>query len=414
MNTGGSDAVNDVGDTGADRPQHRDGTAKLDLSAALERVGDARQGDDTGVSPSLASTAGPVREPVTVDVRWGTTGVMINIGASILIVAALYLAKPLLLSVLIALLLTLLCSPLVSALARRGIPESVSAGLVVAVAVAALAWGALYLAGPAQRWLQPTAQDARLLERRLAELKKPLAALTSASRRVAEITADDAPGKPREVVVEREGWGSWIDATQSFAASVVATLVMVYLFLASGDTFLRKLVRVLPKLRDKIRAVEVSRDIRHEIGRYFLVITGINAGLGVATGAAMWWLGMPNPVLWGVMAGVLNFIPYIGGVVSLILIAVAAALSLDSWREIVLVVGVFGTISVIESFVVQPMLVSRRLELNPVIVLLAVAFFGWIWGIGGAIVAVPTLVAVRILSDHLTGWEFIGQFLSRE
>ncbi len=178
-------------------------------------------------------------------------------------------------------------------------------------------------------------------------------------------------------------------------------LVLLYFLLASGDLFLRKLIRVLTTLEDKKRAVEIARRLQEDISLYLLTITLINLGLGVAEGIAMHLLGMPNPLLWGVIAAILNFIPYLGAMVGMAVIAAVAALTFQTPGQILLPPLVYFLLTAAEGYLITPHIIGRRLTLNPVMILLGLIFWGWMWGIVGAIVAVPLLVSFKILCDHI-------------
>jgi predicted PurR-regulated permease PerM len=159
-------------------------------------------------------------------------------------------------------------------------------------------------------------------------------------------------------------------------------------------------------------ALRVIEAMRVELGRYYGTIAVINLGLGVATGFVMLWLGVPNPFLWGVVAGVLNFIPYVGSATTLLVLATVAFVSFDQTGRILSVIGSFLALATIEGQIVQPFLVGRRLELNPILVFLAVWFGGWFWGVGGIVIAVPALVALKVAASHSEDAAAVVEFLS--
>ncbi len=166
-------------------------------------------------------------------------------------------------------------------------------------------------------------------------------------------------------------------------------LVLLYFLMASGDLFLRKVVRAFPSLRDKIRAVEIGRTIEREIGRYFLTYSLINLCVGGIVAAAMHFLGMPNALLWGLMVAVLNFVPYLGPVISLTVISVVALLTFDDLQHAIWPPLTYLVIEAIQGNVVQTLAFGRSLSLNPVAIFVAILFWGWLWGAPGILLAVP-------------------------
>ncbi|HEX6720369.1 MAG TPA: AI-2E family transporter, partial [Burkholderiaceae bacterium] len=154
-------------------------------------------------------------------------------------------------------------------------------------------------------------------------------------------------------------------------------------------------VEAIPRRRSRALLLAGLRCAQREIGRFVASLALINVGVAIATFGAMWWLGLPNPLLWGVMAGVLNFIPYIGPVIIVALLSLAGMLTFDTAGAMLAPAAMFLLIHAIESNIVSPWFVGRRLSLSPVAVFLSVMFWGWAWGIAGAMMAVPALVGLR-------------------
>ncbi len=333
--------------------------------------------------------------------------------ATLATVAALWAAKALLMPIAFAVLLTLILTPVVSFIARFHVPRWLGAVIVVLLALAGVAAAASQLSAPAERWLNPRSPEWRKLETQIRALKEPLEKLQGAQERVAHIAEPSGKPRPREVVVEKRDVMTTLSEFQAIALGAVSTVVLAFFLLASDDMFLRKLIRVLPTLEDKKTAVGIARTIQSEIGRYFATVAMSNIGLGVVTAAAMALIGMPSPVFWGAVVGLLNFIPYLGAAVSLILLTAAAVVSLDGW-SIFAVPATFLVLTTLEGQVIQPLLVGRRMELNVVVTFLSIMFGGWIWGLGGLFIAVPTLVVLKICADHIAAFDTIGQFVSRE
>jgi predicted PurR-regulated permease PerM len=332
------------------------------------------------------------------------------------VLACAYVARSLLFPIIMAVVLALLLRPGVIVLQRLRIGESIGAALVLALVLAALGALATHLYEPAARWAEMGPSEIRRLEKKLRDVSRPVQAVRDATDKVAELANATAPatGKKPAVVVERPSFTKVFGTAQWAVATVLATLMLLYFLLASGDLFLRKLIRVIPGLRDRILAVEISRSIQAEIGRYFAATTLINIGLGVATTLAMMALGVPSPALIGTAAALLNFVPYVGAAITLLSIFVVAALSFDGATQILLPVLAFLALTTIEGQLVQPIVLGRRLALNPVVVFIWVLLWGWLWGVPGLLVAVPMLVALRICAEKIPRLQPLAEVLSRE
>jgi predicted PurR-regulated permease PerM len=194
--------------------------------------------------------------------------------------------------------------------------------------------------------------------------------------------------------------------------SAGATLVLLFFVLASGDLFMRKLVRVLPTLEDKKTAVAVARTIQSAMARYLFTITCINIAVGAIIAIAMQLLGMPNPLLWGVMVALFKYVPYIGPAASGTVLTVVAFLTFEDVGDVLLVPLVFFTIDTIEGQFVTPYLTGRSLTLNPVMIFLSMLLWGWIWGVIGTLMAVPILMTLKIFCDHIASLQPLGEFVS--
>ena len=325
----------------------------------------------------------------------------------------LFLARSFILPIVLALLLSFLLSPVVRGLKNRlRIPEALGAALVVFGFLGALGWGIYELSGPAYEWAQKAPQEMRRLERKLAEFKKPVQTVSKATQQVEKITQVGGTPTTRKVEVQTETFGErmFSQATELVAGGVVMFILLFFL-LASGDLFLRKLIRVLPRLSDKRRAVEIARQIESDVSTYLLTITIINVGLGLATWGLLTLVGAPNPLLWGVLATVTNYIPYLGALIMYAVLTMVGFLSFDTLGQSLLVPGVFAGLNLLESYLVTPMVLGRRLTLNPVVIFLGLTFWGWLWGITGALLAVPIMVVVKIICDHSEPLAPIGEFL---
>ncbi|HET7716779.1 MAG TPA: AI-2E family transporter [Bauldia sp.] len=333
----------------------------------------------------------------------------------ILFVGVLYYARGFFLPLILALLVTLAFMPLVRSLARRGIPPVATAILVV-IGIGAGAVGlSILLAEPTTRMLSEAPQIIQQLRDRFTG-SGALSRLVEASEEVqAMAEGTDEPGAPQKVVIAQPGIISWAaDTLSGIGGTLGATLLFVVFLLSSGDMFLQKLVRVLPTLSDKKRSLRVVHDVESEVSRYLFTITLINVGFGTAVGLSMAALGMPNPVLWGVGAALLNFVPYLGALVGMALAGAIGLITFPTLTMAALPPLAYFICNAIEGSIVTPLTLGRRLELNPVAILVALAFGGWMWGIVGALIGVPVLVVVKVFCDHFDSLATFGEFLSGE
>jgi predicted PurR-regulated permease PerM len=239
-----------------------------------------------------------------------------------------------------------------------------------------------------------------------------------ARQTTAQIDKMTALTKPRDVPtveIKKPGLDEFIfTGTQNFLIMCGVTIILLYFLLASGDLFLLKLVKVLPTLDNKKRAVEIFRQIERDISIYLWTITMVNTGLGIAVGATMYFLGMPNPALWGALAATLNYIPYLGAMTGIIAVGLASALSFDQPTKIALAPAFYFLFSVLEGNFLMPMVVGRSLALNPVVIFIWLTFWGWVWGIVGAVLAVPLLAILKIICDHFQSLSTLSEFLGNE
>jgi predicted PurR-regulated permease PerM len=204
---------------------------------------------------------------------------------------------------------------------------------------------------------------------------------------------------------------SLFGTTATLVAGLTEVLLLLYLLLASGDLFLRKLVEVLPVFREKRTAVAVTEQVQQAVTQYILTTLMINVGQGLVVGLALWGLGMPSPWLWGGLTVVLEFIPYLGATGMLLLLTVAAFSQFDALGHVLLIPGTYLGIAALQNNVVSPLVYGQRLKLNPVAVLVGVLFWWLLWGVAGAFLAVPFLATLKILADHVESLTPLATFL---
>lgn len=355
-----------------------------------------------------AVTSEPLPHPAPPSRSLATTGLFV-----LALFFALYVARAFVLPLAFAVLLHFLFRPVVRALERLRLPSALGAFLVIAALLAALVLAGYQLAEPAQRWARAAPENVRVAAAKIRKLRKPVEQVTRTAEQMAQATSV-APSSGTQVVVEGPSFVSRLfGTTQSVLVGAIEMLVLLYFLLAAGDLFLLKLVTVLPRFTDKKKAVSIARETEASVSRYLFTTALLNAGEGVAVGLAMWALGMPNPVLWGVLAFVLEFIPYVGAAAMTAILALAALATFTGVAHALLVPAVFVAINLIQANVVNPVAMGHRLTLNPVALFVGLLFWLWLWGVAGAFIAVPLMATFKIVCDHVESLRPIGAFLGR-
>jgi predicted PurR-regulated permease PerM len=285
---------------------------------------------------------------------------------------------------------------------------------VILSLLGALGFGIYQVASPAGEWMAKLPQTVRQVERKLKGVRQHVEEVSKATKEVDRLTTLGGPDRAPKIEVRKPTLGeSLLEPTQDFIVSAGIVVILLYFLLASEDTLLRKLVAVLPRFHDKKIAVEISRQIEQDISLYLITITFINILFGAAIGTAMYFLGLPTPHLWGVMAGLLHYIPFLGAAIGITIVTLVAFVTLDAVNAIALVPVTYLSLNLLEEYVLLPLVLGRRLMLNPVVVLVWMIFWGWLWGVPGALMAVPLLAIVKIICDRIQSLAAFGEFIGR-
>ena len=336
------------------------------------------------------------------------------------LVAALYFARPVLLPVFLACVAGMTLKPIIRWSTVCGIPPALSAAFVLSLLIAGVVFGFTQFSRPAMAWVNDAPQHMTELRQRIQKLLPPGARFSAAAAAVNNLGATEAEKKeeqkntPTVQVKDNHSSVSLINWTELFLAGVIETLVLLYLLLASGDLFLQKLVRVMPTLGDKKRAVEISHEIQQNISNYLFSVTFINAGLGVAVSGGLYFMGLPNAAMWGVFVAALNFVPYFGPVAGIVLLTAVGLLTFETslWRAL-LPPAWYLLLHLFETNLVTPILLGRRFTLNPVAIFISLMFWTWLWGIPGALLSLPILVSIKVVSDHVPALSPVSEVLSQ-
>ncbi|QQA43752.1 AI-2E family transporter [Pelagovum pacificum] len=334
------------------------------------------------------------------------------IGAMFIIAlfGTLYFARALLFPIVLGLLIALTLRPVARSFSRIGIPLIVS-GVSLIAAFSVLVGGAIYFAsGPVGRLVSRAPEIGQDLQFKLRHLLQSVDDVQEASEQVENMTTGG--DGVQQVVLEQGGLlSNVVGSLASAGTSLAVATVLAMFFLASGDFFQQRVVEVSRRLQDKKRALIIVRDVERQISRYLAAITIINAGLGVCIWLALWLIGLPNAHFWGIAAFLLNFLPFIGAMIGVVGVAMVSVVTFDSIGYAALCPAAYLALTALEGNVVTPSLLGRHLAINVTAVFLTVTLWVWLWGIAGAFLAVPVLVILKVLCDHVPAMNSFGLFL---
>jgi predicted PurR-regulated permease PerM len=327
---------------------------------------------------------------------------------------ALDAARDYFLPIFLALIVYFILSPLVRALHRRlRLPPALGAAVVLLLLIGATVFAFSRLAEPASEWMAKAPRSLRSVERKLGQLRKPVEQVSQAAEQVENLTRMDRDDSVQEVEIKAQSLsGTLMIGTQKLVVGAAVVVILLYFFLVSGDRFLLELVRVSP-LGRRQQAELVLSETERQVSAYLATVTLINLALGAAVAVALYFLGVPNPVLWGVLAAVLNFVPYFGALVGVVILGLISALTFDSLGAAVVPPAVYFGLTSLEGSFITPAVLGRRFALNPVVIILWLLLWGWMWGIAGALLAMPLLTVLRILSDHVDSLAPLRALLDR-
>ena len=361
----------------------------------------------TREGPELpAPLAGPGSPEITLDpsppgpLRANPQIVLMACLLGIAILAACYAAAEIILPFVMALVLKLLLQSGMRLLERIGVPRALAALVLIAALLALFVGFGAAIVGPATSWAEKLPTGLPRLQEHLHFLSQPIQTLQTFLH---QIDGGDGPATGLTATLFK--------GTQHFASGILETLLILFFLLASGDTFLRRFVEILPRFSDKRQVVALSQQIEANISAYLTTITLMNAAVGLATGLVMWACGLGDPVLWGCVAFLLNYVPIMGPFAGVAVFLFAGLLTMDELGPALLPAAFYLGIHLLEGEMITPMLLARRFTLNPVLVIVSLIFWFWMWGAPGAILAVPLLAIAKIICDGVKPLEAIGHFL---
>jgi len=334
------------------------------------------------------------------------------------VIAFLYFARVVLLPVVLACMGTMALKPLMRGFARLRIPTVPSAMIIFLVLLATVGIGFFQLGRPAIGWIDEAPEHMAALRTRVSRLFPNAVhfsrALTEATDlAVAEGKSENAKKVATVEINDQRGTTSILNWTSSFLGGLGEVLVLIYLLLASGDMFMQKLVRVMPTRHEKKRAVAISHDVQSNISDYLFSVSVINVCLGVVASFGFFLIGVQRPAMWGMLIALLNYVPYFGPVAGAILLGVVGLLSFDTLFQVLMPVGWYLLLHLLEANFVTPILLGRRFTLNPVAIFVSLIFWLWLWGVPGVLLSVPILVSVKAVCDRIPKASFVSDLISR-
>jgi predicted PurR-regulated permease PerM len=328
--------------------------------------------------------------------------------------AVLYIGRSVFTPLTIALMLSFVLGPLVRALRRLRIPQPVAALLVVLGLACGVGAGLLQVSVPASAWATRMPQTLRTIELKIRPLKRPVDQANRLAEQVERITSVDASASAREVHLHDGGLASVaLESAIQLVTQAAIAVFALYFLLTFGDPLLERVICLLPDLGDRARAAELIRHIERRMSLYLGTVTLIYASLGAAVGTAAYFFGLPNPALWGVLAALLHYVPYVGSAVGIGIVGLASLTTFAQLSDAALPPLAYLALATLEGHVITPIVLGRTFALSPLIIFMWLVFWGWLWGIAGALIAVPMLMLVKITCEQSRSLAPIAAFLHK-
>lgn len=349
-----------------------------------------------------AVAAGPANHNVAL------TGIFV-----LLVFYTIYFAAPVLIPITVSFLLSLLFSPFVDRLESWRIPRLLGSALIMLSFVGLLVVALVQLAGPAQEWVARLPASFHVIEEKLRIIKKPLQDFQKATEKIESAAELSQRPQRQKVEIQRPGILEDIfSGTQRVVASIGVILILTFALLASGDFLIRKLTLGVQSAEDKKRTVEVMRSIQKDISYYLAGATLLNLSLGLGVGILAWFMGLSNAALWGAVVAVLAFAPYVGSATIMVILTLVGLLEHDTFGEALILPAIFLAMSTFVQTVMVPFVLGRRLLLSPVAIFIAIILWGWMWGIIGALLAVPLLASFKLVCERIPSLRSVADFLT--
>jgi predicted PurR-regulated permease PerM len=343
----------------------------------------------------------------------------IKLIALILSVAALAVGQEFFIPLALAFCFHALLRPLVRSLERIKLPAPAGAAIVVLGVLALFIVGGWALSGQVSGFMQKAPKSIATARAKLREIGRPLNRLSDAASGTAPAPATSpqaTPPPPPPPSASAQPavpsvFAAILGQATAFVATLLQVLVLLYLLLAAGGMLFRKLVKVVPGPDDKRTVSDVFHETESIVARYLVVTALINIAQGIAVGLVMWAIGMPDPVMWGLLTFVMEFIPYLGGAINVGLLLITSFTVYPHFGQILLPPALYLVITTLQNNVLSPYLYGNRLKLNPVAVMICVMFWWLIWGIPGVFLAIPIAATLKVLGDQVPKLSALGELL---
>ncbi|UXI69993.1 AI-2E family transporter [Tahibacter amnicola] len=319
----------------------------------------------------------------------------------------MFVARTLLVPILFSVFVALSINPIVSSLSRRWFPRALVAALVMLGGLCIVALVVTWVASPAYRWVERAPEAVRALAPKMRAFTEQIDAAARATQSLVTTSKDVTTEGPPVLF---DVWAT-VAIAPKVVLAIFSVVLLVYFFLVYGESLLRRTVEISPSLTQKRNAVDIVRVMQHEMSRYLFTTTAINAGVGIGAASIATMTGIPDPLLWGVLAMVLNFIPYIGPLSMTGLFVILGLLTYTRLGAALMPAVLFAVMVIIEGQFITPMILGRRMAINPVAILLWLMILGWLWGAIGIVIAVPCLVAIKIVCERIEGWHWFSRLI---
>ena len=326
--------------------------------------------------------------------------------------AILYVAHAAFAPIALAMLCALILSGPVEALQRFHVPRGLSAAIILILALAVTFGIADTLWAPAQHWFDRAPRDIETIKLKLGPVAHFVTHVEDlrSSARLIERGTIEGPVVATGIIAQSAPMLIF-DATRAAAITTLAFIVVTLFLLIGGPPMLANMTAAMTSSLNSAHVIDLIEKVRREVGRYYVATALTNVVFGCATAAAMAICAMPNPVLWGALAGVLNFIPYAGSAATLVILTLVALVTFDGLGHVAAVVLSYLILTTLAGQVVQPWVVGRRLQVNPLLIFLALWFCGVFWGLAGIVLSTPILVACKVIAEHADNGAALLKFL---
>lgn len=386
-----------------ERPEHQ-----ASRRAAGEEMGPDAPPSERRPQPDAASGSRSTATRVAV--------IALTVLAFLAVMYTLHHAQSLIVPIVMALLLNLLLSPLVDRISRAlHVPHAVAALGMLVLVVGIVVGIAIPLSGPAVAWVDDAPRLFEQAEQKLRNLAKPLERLEEVSKKVDEIAKKAEGDDAISVSIKETSFSRlMLNTTGGFLSSCLVTVALLYFLLAGGNGFLLAMLSTMRSKRSEQSLRHLAETVQRSISHYLLTITIINGLLGVAIGLGMWPIGMPNPALWGAMGAMLNFIPIIGPGIGILVVSLVGLVSTNAPGLALLAPAIYLACNLVEANLVTPAMVGRSISLSPIMIVLSLAIWTWMWGVVGALLAVPILSVLAIVCEHVDELKRFAPLLTGE